>query len=619
MKKTSTALAAAFLALAAAPVFAAQVDLTQNSVSAGRSTLKPGATVAPGSTISTGSKSRTQISLGSKGSVVRAGSKTQAVLENDSNLTLRQGVMLASSGRSGLGRDAVNVKTPETNVTAKGTMLVAYQPDVFLKVTCIEGSVTVKLKALVGEFVTLTAGQMVIINPAEKRLPQEVEVDLKELTATSALLGGSFPSLASAPRLERAAGRQERAIGEGDAVRTPLVLDGAGLEVTLRNESGVNGRFDPAQPAADTPPPRVVVRERIREAGPEYIINGQTVFGHESGEGVTAPTLQTPGFGRKVGQTGPITQSGATVWTFPDANRDRNPELLVIGNVQLPSTSPDGDAYVTPGGITVGGVSATVRNQGDLHLHGGKSVDIKRGTTIGSGDNTFASLTLISGGGVSVTDSVLQQSGGVDVVAPNVRVNGSRIEAGDGIIIDSTAKSGAEGSIVIANSSQLHSMATSFGIEIISSGAPILIDDSMLDATEILLQSGSPSSDGFIGLRNVTMNAEVIGARAFGSGDRDALHISGGQFNAGSLVKFYAEGASKLRFTGDVNINLSNLSSGRAVLAGRVVQVDAGGRVRVNGNTEVYRDVDNYNKAGYGNIQTSGSHSDLPYGQRPTF
>src|SRR5687767_14239461 len=106
---TTALLSAAFMLASLHSVQSARVQVAQT-------------TGTPGSSIATGSKEKTQIPLGGSGSIMRAGSKTEAVLQNETDLALRQGVMLASSGKRTLGREPVSVETPETKSTVKGTM-----------------------------------------------------------------------------------------------------------------------------------------------------------------------------------------------------------------------------------------------------------------------------------------------------------------------------------------------------------------------------------------------------------------------------------------------------------------------------------------------------------------
>ncbi len=644
MKTATVSIITGAMLLAIPSLEAAQVDIVRNNVKSGPGNLRQGASLAPGSTLTTGSKSKTQVTIGAHGSLARAGSKTDLVLQNDSSLTLRQGIMLASSGKRTLGRESVVVDTPEVKSSVKGTMLIAYQPDVFVKITCIEGSVTVKLKALLGEFVRLRAGQMVIIDPASKTLPQEVEVDLRELSATSGLLGADFPALNAAPGLERAVARQDKGIGQGEMLRTPLVLEGAGLTVTLQTDAGVDPRraVDPGPDPESPPPPPL--RNPDRNGGghggegggeviippnppviSEYIIDGTTVFSP-----TTNPTLQTPGF--PLVTADPFSFSaGFNYWTFPDADPVRTPELLFRGRTDIPAGMFDnGNEFSSEGNLQVGdGNPTSVFYNDSLGLLAAIDLDVT-GTTIGLGSASPAfsptGLYVEAGRVLSVRNSVLQHPNSVELFAPTVMVSGSSLEAGSmvtgvpgqsstQISIESNGSSAATGSITITDSSILQALAQGSALYVGTNGSPITIANSALQANVIDLDTLNQAADGLIEIRNSTLSGDVIRARAFNTGDRDAILIRDSAFNANQLIQFYAEGASRLRFQGTNNLVLG--ANGVANLAGRTVQVDSGGNVNISGNGNVFRDVDNYNKDGFGNINISRSASHQPYRARP--
>jgi FecR protein len=598
---------------------AAHVDIARNSVKAGGGVVRAGSSLGPDSSIATGSKSKTQITLGTNGSVLRAGSKTEAVLQNETDLALRQGVMLASSGKRALGREAVSVETPETKSTVKGTMLVAYQPRSYIKITCIEGHVTVKLKSLMGEFISLDAGQMVIINPAEKRLPQEVEVDLDELVRTSALVGNEFPELPSSPRLVRAVNRQARGISEGDAIRTPLVLNGAGLEVTLSNDRGINAHelsieeapteprvITPPRPAPETsPPPPPIVQPPPTPTGPEYVIDGTTIFSSAS------PILQTPGYRVIAGQPDP--SFGPTLWQFADQDPNLTPELLIRGKVSVPSGSPAGDHYFARNLLVGDASGADVQQFGPLALEGDDSL-ILNSAQLATASGQSSSLNLISDRTIGIRNSTINQTGDVEATAPGITVDQSEVSAGNNLRLIGTGPAG----ILITNSSQLRTLATSAGLTLQTNGSPIAVRNSTITGNNVLIESG-PSGNGPVEISNSTINADTIRARAFSSGGAisDALVISNSTFNA-NTVKLYAEGASKLVFDQGVNVNLPP-SIGRAIFAGSTVEARSGANVQVNGNLDIYRDTANYNKAGFGNIRAGGQLSEQPYDARPNF
>ncbi len=635
MKPTPATVIAAVFVLAAAPAgWSAQVDLARNSVRGNASArLSAGSSLGAGDAFATGRDARTQVSLGRNGSLVRAGSKTEATLRNETSLSLRQGILLASSGRGAFGREGVAIETPGSRATVKGTMLVAYQPQTYLKITCIEGEVTVRLKALLGEFVALREGQMVIINPAEKRLPESVEIHLAELIRTSALLGPEFPALSAAPRLDRAAGRQARVVGRGDVIATPLILTGAGLDVSLESDSGVGRqpeRVPRPEPPADPgrgraaspdnegsgfrPPPHTGGGNGGNGGGngnggtgPEYIIDGATVFTFGD-----PPRLETPGFPVLNGATQGAEEP--TIWSFYNMDEVRHPELLIRGHARIPAASDRGDAFIAAGVIQVGdGTATAVEHDGPLILSASGPITIE-GANIANAGEFATSLTLVSAVSVRLADAAIEQRGEVHMSAPSVEVRQSRIGSAGQTTL--SAAGGGAG-ITISNSSELHSLASGIGLALVSQSGPISVHDSQLTASEILIDAFNSSGNGVVELRNAVLNGDVIRARGYHTGGLDALIVNGSRVNATEMIKFYAEGASRLRFQGTVELNLSE--SGQAILAGRTVQVDEGGAVRVRGQARVFRDVDNYNKRGFGVLNASGQVIELPYDRRPPF
>jgi hypothetical protein len=131
-----------------------------------------------------------------------------------------------------------------------------------------------------------------------------------------------------------------------------------------------------------------------------------------------------------------------------------------------------------------------------------------------------------------------------------------------------------------------------------------------------LIDTMNSGVDSLVNLRNVIANADVIRARAFSSAGADALVIEGGSYNAAGLLRFYAEGASTLRFRGNVSLNAAN-----ADFAGQRVTVDQGGNVNFsNSNTlvRVFADDHDYNIPTRGNI----NHPEISretFSSRPPF
>ena len=112
------------------------------------------------------------------------------------------------------------------------TVMLEYHPDAFIKFIILEGTGRIFRKDHLGESVLLHAGQMLIVNPNGKGLPDPVEVDLERLMKTSLLING-FPPLPSSNLITRAINSQDAKINEGDLIETNLVIFGGGTIVSL--------------------------------------------------------------------------------------------------------------------------------------------------------------------------------------------------------------------------------------------------------------------------------------------------------------------------------------------------------------------------------------------------
>lgn len=137
----------------------------------------------------TGNESRAAIS--NAGGTIRVGANSSVGIRSAENntLDLEKGVMMVSTAKKGLGRQSLTVETEQIKATTNAKMLISYQPRRYIKIACIEGRVTVSLKGLTKNSVTIRKGQMLIINCLENLLPAAVSVDMNQLMQTSPLLG----------------------------------------------------------------------------------------------------------------------------------------------------------------------------------------------------------------------------------------------------------------------------------------------------------------------------------------------------------------------------------------------------------------------------------------------
>ena len=561
------------------PAIAARVDFVRNSAKTGSGSLKAGMNLAGGA-IATGDKSKLQFSLGQRGSLLRAGSKTQAFLnENEKTLSLSHGIALTSSGKTGRGREEMNVETPETKSSVKGTMLIAYKPESHIKITCIEGTVRIRMKAKFTEFISLSAGQMVVINPADLSLPEPVDIDLAELTSTSTLLAGDFPELTA--DVQGAVARQAKALDKGGLDHTPLVLDGNKLTV----DQGIESQRileDPTIPTTDL--------TRSREV-------------EESGSGGGSPSAHSP--------------SPTDGFTLVDNCLEFIDQVFDNPSENFNSFDFFGTNFkcIRIINSTISAYYVDIHN--DAGGAGAQTIIRNSSITGNTRQTTFVDGKLDHA--IHIDNSTIRNVGGGTIIIGTggpIDISASALE---GVSVDVLADFGSSGSnpnsVTIHNSSQV--LAVAGEIKIRTAGGPINISNSSLRATggELLIDTQFSGSNSLINLSNVSANADVIRARAFAGGG-DALLINGGTYNAASLLKFYAEGGGKLRFTGNVNVNSPDIT-----FAGQNVNVDLGSRVSTNSRSKVFAgsgspgDGHNYNTSTSGTISpspTAGAFSSRP-------
>ena len=200
------------------------------ALTAGSITTSSGNVQTTGNQVITGSNARAQATVDQRGSVVRLGSNTSAQVGDRGDVSLSKGVALISSGDGFLRRPAVQVTTPQGDVTVRGSAIVAVLPDGSVKMTCLEGSVRGDLG---GQNTALTPGQLVVQRPEGTR--DTVQVNLNTLTHSSTLLdSASFKQpLPAAPEIRQEVALQAQSLG---ATLTLARNDGAGTQkLTLGN------------------------------------------------------------------------------------------------------------------------------------------------------------------------------------------------------------------------------------------------------------------------------------------------------------------------------------------------------------------------------------------------
>lgn len=184
--------------------------MQSTALSAGSITLSSGNVQTTGNQVITGSNARAQATVDQRGSVVRLGSNTAAQVGDRGDVSLSKGVVLVSSGDGFLRRPAVQVTTPQGDVTVRGSAIVAVLPDGSVKMTCLEGSVRGDLG---GQNTALNPGHLIVQRPEGTR--DTVQVNLNALTHSSTLLdSASFKQpLPAAPEIRQEVAQQAQLLG----------------------------------------------------------------------------------------------------------------------------------------------------------------------------------------------------------------------------------------------------------------------------------------------------------------------------------------------------------------------------------------------------------------------
>ena len=237
-----------------------------------------------------------RVPKGAGGATVRTAAVTAAVtgttimLEYHPGDSVKPSLPLAQDKRKpGLQMGAIFSNREPNPATRPG-------PNAFIKLICLEGVVRMYIPGRVGESVLIRPGQMIIVTPDAKRLPDPVDVDLDRLTKTSLLYNWGRP-IGSEPLVAEEVQIQQDQKAEGELMDTNLVILGNGRLVTLVDPTlfdtidqktnailgpvgiGLNPiKFGPL-PTITAPVPYVINSGTFIQTDPFIQTNGQTDFG----------------------------------------------------------------------------------------------------------------------------------------------------------------------------------------------------------------------------------------------------------------------------------------------------------------------------------------------------
>lgn len=185
--------------------------------------------------VATGVSSRAELKFPDQ-TLTRLGANTLFRLEEGTrDIDLQQGVLLLQVPKQ-LG--GARVRTAAVTAAVTGTtILVEYQPDGYIKIIVIEGEVDLFLRDKPSTFITIKAGDMIIMKPDARSFPLPVQVDLDRLIKTSKLFDpDEFGPVGNGVQINDALDRQNDRKNDGELLNTAFMLPGRGTQVTFTNE-----------------------------------------------------------------------------------------------------------------------------------------------------------------------------------------------------------------------------------------------------------------------------------------------------------------------------------------------------------------------------------------------
>lgn len=183
---------------------------------------KVGDAVAGKTAVTTGVQSRAELRF-EDNTITRLGANCLFNLEGGSRtVDLKQGAILLQVPKQ-LG--GARVVTSAITAVVTGTTVMAEFQAGIAKFIVLEGQMDVFRNGNHSVFVTLNAGDMLVTNPADKRFPPLVQVDLKRLKETSLLFSEKlFGALGNQKHLIQAGEDQQRKIRSGELLKGSLVI-----------------------------------------------------------------------------------------------------------------------------------------------------------------------------------------------------------------------------------------------------------------------------------------------------------------------------------------------------------------------------------------------------------
>jgi mannose-6-phosphate isomerase-like protein (cupin superfamily) len=328
-------------------------------------------TVQEKTAVRTGADSRSELTFTDQ-TLARLGANTIFTFnEGTRNLNLEGGVMLLRVPKNAGG---ARISTAAVSAAITGTtVMLEYHKHSYVKLIVLEGTARLYLRNRLGESVLVHAGQMLIVRPDAKNLPDPVDIDLARLMSTSLLIV-DFPPLVSEQLVAEEISNQREEKAQGKLIDTNLVIYGRGTLVSLVD-----------------PPPIDLLTLSIDA----FLFSPGVIFGSEIGalKTIMSPNPYVIVAGTKIKTAPLITTSGVTQQgkTYRGMAQDGAPTQYFFGSVSsFDNTSTFNETVQQPSVLPL----ATFRFA-NLQLSGNPTI------TVPSGGAT--NLALLSVG--SITDA----------------------------------------------------------------------------------------------------------------------------------------------------------------------------------------------------------------------
>lgn len=264
-------------------------------------------TVRGDTAVRTGAESRAELTF-SDLTIARLGANTIfSFNEGTRTIDLNNGAILLRVPKNSGG---AKIQTAAVTAAITGTtVIVEYHKNSYAKYLVLEGTMRIYLKGVLGESVLLGPGQMMILNPNAKRLPEVVDYDVNRLLSTSLFIQG-YPPLPSTPLLAETKQVQLEKKADGELIDTNLVIFGRGTLVTLTDPQSTDVIDRTNVFAPPGPTPSKIGRPPVIANSAGFMITGASRI-------QTDPSIASPGrvdFGKIY--RGPGQDATFSTWSF---------------------------------------------------------------------------------------------------------------------------------------------------------------------------------------------------------------------------------------------------------------------------------------------------------------